>query len=343
METAVDVGAEAPANEAVIADIPVIDTPAASLDDGLRDIWDKHHPARDDGGKFTPKNPVETTDAKPVTDPAAPDVDQTAQTAPEQATPAIEAPLSWSAEQKAKWASVPPDLQAYVAQRDKESHEAITRAGQQIKAFEPIRNVVEQYGHVFQKNGLQPHDGIARMMAVNEMLESNPRAAITEIAKAYGVDLSGQQAEQTANPTDPKVSELEARLAKAESFLTAQQRQQYNTEQTALAREIADFAKDKPHFEAVRSIMAGLMQSGAAEDLKDAYEKATYADPTIRQSILADQQKANEDKRKQDEAERLKAAKKAGGVNVKGSPASAATARTLDDDLREIARKHYGT
>lgn len=348
MEAAVDVGASAPANESFasaaddITNSVASDAPAApSHDDELKSIWAKHHPARDEAGKFASKNPVEQS-APEGTDPAAPVADQTAVTTQEQATPAIDAPLTWSAEQKAKWASVSPDLQAYIAQRDKDQHDAITRAGQQVKAYEPIGKVVEQFAHVFQKNGLQPHDGISRLLAVNEMLEANPRAAIEQIAKAYGVDLQGQ-ATQDDNPVDPRIGELESRLAKAESYLTAQQRQQIETEQASLAREIADFAKDKPHFEAVRGIMAGLMSSGAANDLKEAYERAVYADPTIRQSMIADEQSKAEAKRKADEAERVKKAKQAAGVNVKSSPGSTATARSLDDDLREIARKAYGT
>jgi len=347
METAVDVGATAPANEAVVAN-EITNTAtettavAPSMDDYLKGIWDKHHPPRDDGGKFAERIPAETTDAT-ATDPAVPEVaDQTAETVVEQAKPAIDAPISWSAEQKAKWATLPPDVQTYVSQRERESHEAISRAGQQIKAFEPIGRVVEQFAHVFQKNGLQPHDGIARMMAVNEMLEANPRSAIEQIAKAYGVDLSGT-GEPTDTPIDPRIAEMESRLAKAESYLTAQQRSQLNAEQASLAREIADFAKDKPHFEAVRSIMAGLMSSGAAETLQDAYERATYADPTIRQSLLADEQVKAEAKRKEEQAKQVKDAKKAAGVNVKSSPGTQAVIRTLDDDLKEIARRDYGT
>ena len=341
METAADVGST-PASESIVAaDTPVVETPAndtPSIDDGLLGIWNKHNPERETNGRFLAKNPTEqAAEAPPVTENAV----QTAETTQEQAKPAIDAPVSWAAEQKAKWASVSPDLQAYIAQRDKESHEAISRAGQQIKAFEPIGKVIEQFAHVFQKNGLQPHDGIARMMAVNEMLETNPRNAIEQIAKAYGVNL-GTTDEQNASPENPRIAELEARLARQESHLTAQMRQKQEADDAALAREIADFAKDKPHFESVRKVMAGLMTSGAAETMQEAYDRAVYADPTIRQSILADQQKANEDKRKTEEAERVKAAKKAAGVNVKSSPAHHGP-RTLDDDLREIARKHYGT
>lgn len=344
METAADVAGTTPTpSESFVAQEPAaIETttePAApSLDEDLKGIWAKHNPPRENG-RFVAKNPTEqAADAPPVTEIA----DQTAETAIEQAKPAIDAPISWSAEQKAKWASLPPDTREYIAQRDKDSHEAISRAGQQIKAFEPIGKVIEQFAHVFQKNGLQPHDGIARMLAVNEMLEQNPRAAIAEIAKAYGVNLSGETG-QDANPESPRIAELEARLAKAESHLTAQERQRLQAENDALAREIADFAKDKPHFENVRKLMGGILQAQPNLSLHDAYERATHADPTIRQAILVEETARAEAKRKADEAERVKAAKKAAGVNVKSSPGQTNSTRTLDDDLREIARKHYGT
>lgn len=346
METAADVGSS-PASESFVATEGAGDgasnfTPEAaapSIEEDLRGIWDKNNPPRENG-RFVAKNPTEqAADAPPV----AENVVQTAETTQEQAPPAIDAPISWTAEQKAKWASLPPDTQAYIAQRDKESHDAITRAGQQIKAFEPIGKVIEQFSHVFQKNGLQPHDGIARMMAVNEMLEANPETAIREIAKAYGVNLQGTTDEQNATPESPRIAELEARLARQEAHLTAQLREKQEADNAALAREIADFAKDKPHFESVRKVMAGLMNSGAAETMQEAYDRAIYADPTIRQSLQVESQQKAEEQRKAEEAKRISAAKKAAGVNVKSSPGQSNGPRSLDDDLRDIARKHYGT
>jgi len=342
MELATDAGSP-PASESIVAtEAPITETPEKvepSLDDSLLGIWNKRNPERESNGRFATKNPTEqAAEAPPVTENAV----QTAETVVEQAKPTIDAPLSWTAEQKAKWASLPPDTQAYIAQRDKEQHDAITRAGQQVKAFEPIGKVIEQFSHVFQKNGLQPHDGIARMLAVNEMLEANPESAIREIARVYGVNLQGETA-QDAEPANREVAELKAELARVKSHLTAQDRQREAAANETLAREIADFAKDKPHFEAVRKVMAGLMQSGAAETMQEAYDRAVYADPTIRQAILAEEATKAEAKRKEEEAKRVQAAKKAAGVNVKSSPATSNGPRTIDDDLREIARKHYGT
>jgi hypothetical protein len=355
METAADVGSS-PASESLVAIEPTVieshEPAAPSLDDDLRSIWDKDHPPRENG-RFVAKNPTEqAADAPPVTEVA----DQTAKTAIEQAQPAIDAPASWSAEMKAKLASLPPehaDVIKYAAQRDRESHEAISRAGQQIKAFEPIGKVVEQFAHVFQNNGLQPHDGIARMLAVNEMLEQNPRAAIAQIAKAYGVDLSGEGT-QEATPENARIAELEARLAKTESHLTAQERQRLAAERQrekeaddTLARDIATFANDpknpRPHFQSVRLVMAGLISSGAVETMQEAYDRAVYADPTIRQSMIAEDQAKAEAKRKADDAERVKAAKKAAGVNVRSSPGQSSGHRTMEDDMRAIWQKNHGS
>lgn len=336
------------ASEAVIAstvETPVEEQAAPNIDGDLRAVWDKHYPPRGEGGKFAAKEQNEPpTEAAETKDLAA---DQTAEKVVEQAKPAIDAPISWSAEQKAKWATLPPDVQTYIAQRDKEYHDAFSRAGAQIKEFEPFRDVIEPLKGYAKTLGVGEGQVIKNLLQAAQYLDQNPKAAIEWLARSRGIDLRGYS-EQSQDP--PEVAALRAelaardeRIAKIESHLTVQQRQQEEASTAELTRQIADFAKDKPHFEAVKAVMAGLLQSGAAGTLQDAYDRAIYADPTIRQSILADQQKAAEDKRKKDEAEKLAAAKKAQGVNVKSSTAHDRAVRTMDDDLRGIAQKHYGT
>lgn len=101
METAVNVADTPAANEAVIANEITNNEPAApSMDEELRSIWDKAHPHRDDSGKFASKNPAEPP-PETGTDNAVQNADPTAEKAIEQAPPAIDAPISWSAEQKA--------------------------------------------------------------------------------------------------------------------------------------------------------------------------------------------------------------------------------------------------
>jgi hypothetical protein len=61
-----------------------------------------------------------------------------------------------------------------------------------------------------------------------------------------------------------------------------------------------------------------------------------------RQLEESKKQAARDQEQRKEAAARVKAAKRAAGINVKSSPASGRAPRTMDDDLREIANRHYG-
>jgi hypothetical protein len=117
-----------------------VETPAAekaTLEDTLSAVWERHNPPRQADGKFQGKQPAEA-----APEAAAPEgqesPDQPAQEVVETASPSIDAPLAWSAEEKALWAKVPPEAQAIVSRREAEAHKAITQMGERIKAHEPV-------------------------------------------------------------------------------------------------------------------------------------------------------------------------------------------------------------
>lgn len=358
-----DAGAtEAPAQETVTADTTLAAAegaaPAAeaaaqeqtsSIDETMRATWDRLNPRRDEDGRFAAKDGEQ---AKPETVPA----DQSAEMKDEPAAPAIDPPISWSAEHKAKWESVPLDLRQYIAQRDKEAQTAISRYGQHLKAYEPLGQVIDHFKDTFQRNGIAPADGIARLLAVESRLASDPAEAIKDIAKAYGVELSALITETAADGAPqqqgtlpPEVSALKAELAqtKAElgkitSHLTAQERSRLQAENAALTKQIADFANGKPHFDNVRHLMGAMMMTDETLSLEDAYERALYADPNTRQRILSDQRKADEEKQAQEARKRATDAKKAASVNVRSTSVAGGNPKTMDDTLRETARRLYG-
>jgi hypothetical protein len=72
---------------------------------------------------------------------------------------------------------------------------------------------------------------------------------------------------QYLTPLQQQIAELRAQQ---NSWAEMQQRQ----ETTSLQTEIEQFAAGNEHFDAVRATMAGLLQSGLAQDLNEAYTKA---------------------------------------------------------------------
>lgn len=374
----INTGAEAPVNDAPLASTEstvqeaAIETAAPeavkpSLESDLQSVWDKLHPKRDDSGKFAARETAAQTET------VSPEGEESTTGQPEEKpagteTPSTQPPNSWPAEAKAKWAAVPPDLQAVIAKRETEAHQAITRAGEQIKALSPVREVIDHYSDTFKRNNLHPADGIARLLTVETMLEQDAESAVKEIAKAYGVDLqrlTGQPSAQPAATAEgtpdaitpvvstlrTELSETKAQLNKVMSYLTTQQRAQVEDEQAVLARQIAEFAKDKPHFESVEqdilyeipAVRAREPNLSPAEVLAKAYERATRANPDIFQRIQEDQRKADEDKRRKDAEAKAKDARKSAQVNLRPSTGASSAPRTMDDTLSEIARKAYGT
>lgn len=325
---------------------PVVETTntqsaTPSIEDTMSSVWDKMNPERDASGQFkgSEQETVENPDTIEVETKET--TDQPENQAQEQSPTAIVAPNSWSAEMKAKWASLPPETQQYIAQRESEMHTAVTQQGQQIKAFEPIRQTLDQHREVFARNGVTEAEGIQRLIEGDRFLSQNPNAAIKWLADSYGVDLrqfaGNPQGDDQSQAPSRDVLELKQEVRQLKSILTDQQRAQHNAEQATVAQTVEEFAKDKPHFEKVRKIMGSLMQAGEATDLQDAYDKAVYAHPEIRQSILQDQLKADEAKRKADQEKAASDAKKAASINQKSTQGkSPVKGGTMEDTMSAV-------
>ncbi len=347
--------APAPAPAAAPAPSPAVETPAApppSFDEDLRaasyKIHAKHNPPRENG-KFAPHIPTAT----PLED-AAPEAtvtDQAQAKAPEPAPvePAIEAPQSWSAEEKAHWAKVPPEAQSVIARRETEAHRQISQQGQQIKAHEPLRAVAEQHAEYFRRNGMKPEAALNELVRVSQYLDRDPATAIRELAQRYRVDLqqlaSGQPQQQQNDYVD-HAARAEVRQLKA--FIAQIQSEQQGTKLQAVTTAIDKFAKDHPYFNdlegEIEAQVAVLQQRNGnglspEEMLSQAYDKARWANPTIRERILADQRKKDEEKAKAERETQVKDAKRFSTLNQRGTSAAAPVKGTWEDTLRSEVEK----
>ena len=324
-----------------------------SIDEELLQVWDRtqNQPRKPDG-KYDRK----AAEAKPITD--QPPVKQEA-AVQSKTVPPSDLPHSWSADKKARLASLPPeyrDVIEYAAQRDKDAFAQISRAGETVKqyqeyvkAYDSLDKVLSNYSADFSRRGVHPVQAVATLLDAQAKLDANPRDGLIQIGLSYGIDLrpafQGQQVQQPAN--DPRVAQLDdalrqtqARLDAYEHKMSMAEQQSANEQQTALQDHISTFSKDKPYFEEVRPVMAAMLRAGQANDLDDAYDMAVHAKPDVRQRIQLDQRKADDEKRAAEAKGKAEAARKAASVNVKSGPSSSPK-RSIDDDLMEIARRHY--
>lgn len=322
---------EAPATEAAE---PAATSPGEKLDslDGrLLEIYNKHNPVRSGDGKFAAREPQE-----PVSDQPQPETVERA------ATPSIDPPTAWSADKKAIWPTLPPAAQTYIAQREGESHQAITRMGEELAQLRPFGELLTTHRDTFSRHGVDPQAGIAALLDAQQRLDADPRGALAAIAQMYGVDLAelaGLQHQQQG-PVDPTVSALQQKLDRLERSQAERDRRDQDAAkaqeaalQTKVKDDLGKWAQGKPHFEEVRELMGTLFASGKVNTLDEAYDMACNALPSVRAKVTEQARKDAEAKRLADQAKQVSEAKRAAPLNTgtrRASPAKPAA--KWDDD-----------
>jgi hypothetical protein len=351
---------ETPSPAPAVEQSPTPEAQEAAIDADLQAVWNKHNPTRDESGRFQSKNPeAPAADETQSEATGEKDSGQTpeAETVETASKPSIDPPASWSREVREKWTALPPDLQEYISKRESEAHAQITRLGNTAKAAEPILSLIEQNRELFDRRQLRPEQGLAALLGAQRKLDTNPVSAIAELAQQYRVDLSIFANADGSQPTvTPQVAALQARIDHLERELSTTSS---TVRQTQAERQAAELAKHQTTVETFLSgknltdleadelvvILTSEKQLNPGKDaeqlLKDAYETFLYRSPERRQKVI--QQQLAQEQAKQAEEAKKKAtdAKKLASINVKSQPASSSSNKTMDDTLREIARRVY--
>jgi hypothetical protein len=326
----------------------------SATDDGLRDSLDAAFGGADD---VTNKEAVEspTTETAAETEArlrdergrfTAKEEEQAAQQAEQAnqvatAVQAKKAPQSWRQEVKEHFNALPPEVQDEILRRETDFNKGIQKYAEAAKFAESVKPVFDQWMPYITQLGATPEQAFQALIQAEYTLRTGSpaqkQAAFAKLAQDYGLSMPDQA---EAGQLDPnlqhalsRVQQLEAYIQRTEYDKQQEAARQQEAEMAELQKQVEQFASgaDAPHFDSVREDMSRLLQAGYATDLKDAYEKACWARPDIRASLL----QAEETKRIQEKAE-LATKAKAKAVSVTGSPSGAAvpvTGVSIRDDL----------
>ena len=310
--------APASAPEVAVETKAVADKPAeVSMDDELSAIYRKANPDRESDGKFAGKEPPEPK--KPVELPPM--------------------PASWARANEQIWQELTPAARDIVLKREADSAKGVEGLKKQYEPYKGIEDAITPHKALLSSMGLTPEQGVERLITFHQAMMSNPHKGILEIAQNYGVDLPRMFGPQGQRPgqnrfIDGLVNEVKSLRAER----NAEKQAQVKAVETDLMGQIETFGKkpEREHFETLKPDMSKLLISGMADGLDDAYDKAARLNPTVWQSIEA------KTKAGAGEKSRAEAARKVAAINVKSSAANTASPKPIDDQLREIYRKHQG-
>lgn len=254
-------------------------------------------------------------------------------------------PSTWKGDLKEKWANVDPAVRAEIHRRE----------GDMLKGLEQYRGYANYAAEV--ANTFKPYDDVIRRAGSNQkevlntalgsmhrLMEGTPQQKAQEllnIASTYGVnleDVTSTNDRILANQplVDPEVEMLKNELAQQRQFLEQSNREKEQATLQTYQSELEEFANspENMYFADVREEMARIFAGSQEEiSLRDAYDKAVWANPVTREKLIAEQRETE----RRSAAEKAAAAKKTAKTNVasRGRPLAGVdtTNGTLDDVL----------
>jgi hypothetical protein len=226
---------------------------------------------RDEAGRFAPK--IETPPEVP----------------PE---PVINRPTTWKKEYWPlydKLATGQPlnadeakKLAEYTNQRENEFKSGVSTYKAEADKAREIQDAVAPFLPELQRYNIAPGTWITNLGRAHQTLAmGSPQQKLEmfkRLAAEYGVPMQMPEGQP-----DPQVNWMSQRLQTTEERLNKFETAQQRAEENAMQAQIASVRDEKdpsgkplrPHWDTVRDQMAGLLQSGMAQNLADAYTKAT--------------------------------------------------------------------
>ena len=274
---------------------------------------------RDESGRFTKGR----AEAAPAEEPPA---EEPAWSKP---------PASWKKEYHDYWLKADPKLREYAWQREEQMKKGVEPLLSKAQFADSVNQAIQPYVQTITGLGLKPEQAIANLMGADYALRTaspeQKKQLFYQLARSYGIQVDsppaqdGQMAPSAQGSIDPMVWQLQNELNMVRGEVMGWKQQQEMVQNQQLLNEINDFSGKAEYFEDARPTMIQLLQSGVAETLEDAYEKAIRLDSALFEKVQSAQQAEIAAKQAAEKNRAAKAAR-AAAVSVRGSTPGTNTA-----------------
>jgi len=196
-------------------------------------------------------------------------------------------PQSWKKELEQHWETLPPEVQSYVQEREKQYQTGVSTYKTEADRARTINEAIAPFAPMLQRSNIPVDKWIQQMGIAHHLISAGtPQERVQTVAQIIrnnGIDaqaliqvLSGQQ------PTYQQPQMQQQGTPLPQQGITPEQVEQ-TVQQALMKQQVegawsafqADVAAGKfQHFEELKPTMAGLLQSGLATDYPSAYEAA---------------------------------------------------------------------
>ena len=250
--------------------------------------------------------------------------------------PAIRLPKGWRQEALDKFATLDPEIQAEVLQREDDFFRGIEQYKQAAQYAKVVQDMLKPMEPSFQARGLNPLNHLQSVIEADRQIVSaqTPEQKVElfrQLAHYYGVQID----DSLFHAEDSTVSSLRNELNGLKTAWQSQAELVQKQELEKINNEIQTFINDpaNKHFNALQHDIARLLETGACKTLKQAYDTALWSNPIVRQQVLDEQAKEKSAAEEAEKKKLLEESKKRSSVNIKSTNVKPVGKRSIEDTL----------
>ena len=237
-------------------------------------------------------------------------------------------PRGWKSALAQQFETLPPEVQEEAHRREDAAYDGIKQYTDAAARWGEMEKAIQPYMATIRQMGATPTQAVQYLFNIDHTLRYgsplDKQRTLAQVAQTFGVDL-GQLAQVPQESQE--VAQLRQQLAQMNQQLQSFQQAQGQAQLTPYMAQIQQFKAEQghEHFDELEPAMTGLIASGTAKTLAEAYEQALWARPDLRESKLREQRQQWE----QEQQARVEAAQSA-SVQVRGAPSAPAQATPID-------------
>jgi hypothetical protein len=253
------------------------------------------------------------------------------------------APKSWAKETHEIWATLPPAAQEQIEKREKQILDGLGQYKGDADFGRSLRDVVTPFQPMLDAHKIDVPKAVSYLLGAHQRLTYGSPESRLAAYQELGRNLGLTAPDPNAPAPDPRYQALEQKVTSLESTLTEKQQREHAAMRNQVVAEVEAFAADKenhPYFDELEGDIIAMLNAGF--ELKDAYDKAVWANPTTRAKEIARVQTEHEKKVRENlRLDGLKG-RKAASPNVRGRDTSRAPTDplgTMEDTMLETLRE----
>lgn len=252
----------------------------------------------------------------------------------EKADPMERAPQAWKPEAREFWKDIPEAARREIIRTEQSIQQTLRDTVEDRRLAQAVKETIRPFEHFIKAEGSNPIQAIDNLMTTAARLRTGNvqevAGLVSQIVNQYGTGRFGNDFIRALDSTlagaapqqqvDPYVAQMEQRMRQMEQVFQQQQYQQTQQVETGAQNEVMQFMETAEFGADLREEMADLIelaaQRGHNMSLQEAYDRACWANPEIR-NILAERQARERAQQQSQVAQKAKSA----AVSVGGSPA----------------------